>query len=83
MSDDKRREELKVRVNEKLEKLSIEELEKVAGGFLDWITCPKCEKTFIFVPDLSEHSKSKKSPIQEPEIPMYECPSCGHKWPIR
>ena len=42
MSDDKRREELKARVNEKLEKLSIEELEKVAGGFLDWITCPKC-----------------------------------------
>ena len=32
MSDEKRREELKVKINEQLDKLSIEELESVAGG---------------------------------------------------
>jgi hypothetical protein len=33
MSDEKRREELKAIINEQLDKLSIEELEKVAGGY--------------------------------------------------
>jgi hypothetical protein len=32
MSDEKRREELKAKINEQLDKLSIEELESVAGG---------------------------------------------------
>lgn len=32
MSDEKRREELKAKINEQLDKLSIEDLEKVAGG---------------------------------------------------
>ncbi|MBR1479121.1 MAG: hypothetical protein IJ608_14350 [Lachnospiraceae bacterium] len=34
MSDDKRREELKAEINEKLDQLSVEDLEKVAGGWL-------------------------------------------------
>ena len=32
MSDEKRREELKAKINEQLDKLSIEELESIAGG---------------------------------------------------
>jgi hypothetical protein len=32
MSDEKRREELKAKINEQLDKFSIEDLEKVAGG---------------------------------------------------
>ena len=31
MSDDKRKEKLKAEINEKLDQLSVEELEKVAG----------------------------------------------------
>lgn len=48
MSDEKRREELKAKINEQLDKLSIEDLENVAGG-AEWVperdfhrTCEKC-----------------------------------------
>jgi hypothetical protein len=34
MSDEKRREELKAKINEQLDKLSIEDLESVAGGII-------------------------------------------------
>jgi len=33
MSDEKRREELKAKINEQLDKFSIEDLERVAGGW--------------------------------------------------
>jgi len=35
MSDEKRREELKAKINEQLDKFSIEDLERVAGGWSD------------------------------------------------
>lgn len=35
MSDEKRREELKAQINERLDMLSIEELEHISGGFTD------------------------------------------------
>lgn len=35
MSDEKRREELKAKINEQLDKFSIEDLERVAGGWGD------------------------------------------------
>ena len=49
MSDESKREELKARINEKLDELSIEDLEKVAGGYIiydgDYV-CPECGRTF-------------------------------------
>ncbi|WP_028236446.1 hypothetical protein [Pseudobutyrivibrio sp. MD2005] len=35
MSDEKRREELKAQINERLDMLSIEELEYISGGYTD------------------------------------------------
>ena len=36
MSEEKRREELMAKINEQLDNLSTEELEKIAGGFFDF-----------------------------------------------
>ena len=47
MSDEKRREELKATINEQLDKLSLEDLERVAGGGAEnntW-TCKWCGET--------------------------------------
>ena len=49
MSDEKKREELKAKINEQLDELSVDDLEQVSGGSGDsektW-TCPYCKKTF-------------------------------------
>lgn len=38
MSDEKKREELKAKINDELDELSLEDLEKVAGGDIsDWL----------------------------------------------
>ena len=42
MSDEKRREELKAKINEQLDKFSIEDLERIAGGAHAQLKCPKC-----------------------------------------
>ena len=46
MSDEKRREELNAKINEQPDNLSIEDLEKVAGGMKGNYGCKKCGATF-------------------------------------
>ena len=51
MSDDKRREELKAKINEELDSLSIENLEKVVGGgVIKLMFKPYCKKCRIYFP---------------------------------
>ena len=46
MSDEKRREELNAKINEQPDNLSIEDLEKVAGGAKEKYCCRKCGTAF-------------------------------------
>ena len=46
MSDEKRREELNAKINEQPDNLSIEDLEKVAGGTKENYWCRKCGTAF-------------------------------------
>ena len=46
MSDEKRREELNAKINEQPDNLSIEDLEKVAGGAKENYWCRKCGTAF-------------------------------------
>ena len=46
MRDEKRREELNAKINEQIEKISIEDLDKVAGGDMVYFVCTKCNATF-------------------------------------
>ena len=46
MSDEKRREELNAKINEQTDKISVEDLEKVAGGMKGNYGCKKCGATF-------------------------------------
>ncbi|MBR1479122.1 MAG: hypothetical protein IJ608_14355 [Lachnospiraceae bacterium] len=54
MSDDKRREELKAEINKKLDQLSVEALEKVAGGFIKYSEY-KCEKCGAILSPFEDH----------------------------
>ena len=53
MSDEKRREELKAKINEQLDNLSIEDLEKIAGGIFDFPgvskppVCRNCNMSYV------------------------------------
>ena len=66
MSDEKRIEELKAQINEKLDMLSIEELEEVAGGYNGRVFCcdyinsegQQCFCSFSNMLDLVRHEKS-------------------------
>ena len=66
MSDEKRREELKTKINEQLDKLSIEDLESVAGGAIMAHTCKNCGAQWYTLSDM---------PIGDD----YTCPKCGFK----
>ena len=63
MSDEKRREELKAKINEQLDKLSIEELESVAGGFeiQGGVYCPVCGEHFKSYGELNKHMEYSHS----------------------
>ena len=64
MSDETRRQELKAKINDKLNKLSIEDLEKVAGG--NWTfaeNCPVCGGSYGF----------------SDEDGMLYCTNCGYR----
>jgi hypothetical protein len=70
MSDEKRREELKAIINEQLDKLSIEDLEKVAGGGEGWwgsIACDKCNSINIIALGCVSSGKI-----------IYRCKDCGN-----
>ncbi|MBR1479123.1 MAG: C2H2-type zinc finger protein [Lachnospiraceae bacterium] len=68
MNDDKKREELKAKINEKLDQLSVEELEKFAGGKIivegETYTCKYCGDTFWNVDMLMNHMNNAHRVIQ-------------------
>lgn len=65
MSNENKREELKAKINEQLDKLSIEDLEKVAGGYIviggDEYVCHECGKSFWSQAHLNWHIEQEHS----------------------
>ncbi|MBR1771856.1 MAG: hypothetical protein IJ747_07470 [Lachnospiraceae bacterium] len=63
MSDDNRKEELKAQINEKLDQLSVEELEQVAGGWTPasvQYVCMKCNASYSLHPGTCSKCGSKE-----------------------